>query len=468
MSSNELVLEIQSNEATANNNNPHPLLSNPIAEQFIKLALPIIIALMINGLYSFVDAIFITRGVGINAMASVSAVFPINMLVISISAMLGSGMAAIISRHLGSGDKQTANQVFSSSLLFAISVGGLLSLLLFVSRFYIYKLLALPEPLLADADAYLVPILLISIISFASGTLTESFRAAGKPQDMMKVMLLGSLLNVVFDALFIFVFQWGVPGAAWATVLAMLCSFSLAVYLQNTGEDRLHISTKQLRFNVNIHKQVVSLGFPVFLSHSGFAFTMAVTIFALTKFSATEASLLISAHGLVTRSFMLLFLPLLGMTIALQTLAAFNFGAGYITRVKQSLFTAIIIGTLWTSSVSLLLVFKPQWLLQLFTNDQQLIMAASQISSIVFLGFVTAAAGMMCSTIFQAIGKALPAMLLESARTYILLLPMILSLPNLLGVQGIWWSFPITDVIGVTIALLFTRYYFKNKFSITT
>ncbi|MCP5080003.1 MAG: MATE family efflux transporter, partial [Psychromonas sp.] len=313
MSSSELSLDSDSIESPSPKENDHPLLTNTITEQFIKLALPIIIALMINGLYSFVDAIFITRGVGINAMASVSAVFPINMFVISISAMLGSGMASIISRRLGCGDKQGANQVFSSSMLLSITIGLTVSALLYIFRFQIYRLLALPEALLNDADAYLVPIILITTISFTSGTLTESFRAAGKPQDMMKVMLLGSLLNISFDALFIFVFEWGVPGAAWATVLAILCSFSLALYLQSSGEDRLQVTAKQLRFDLNIHKQVVSLGFPIFLSHSGFAFTIAITIFALTKFSGADASLLISAHGLIIRSFMLLFLPLLGM-----------------------------------------------------------------------------------------------------------------------------------------------------------
>ncbi|PKG40875.1 MATE family efflux transporter [Psychromonas sp. Urea-02u-13] len=463
MSNTQLTLDTDEIEVASQTSHSHPLLTHAIGGQFLKLAFPIIIALMINGLYSFVDAIFITRGVGINAMASVSAVFPINMLIISISAMLGSGMASIISRHLGSGDKQTANQIFSSSLLFSIAIGFGLSVLLYLIRFQIYQLLALPQELLNDADAYLVPILLITTISFASGTLTESFRAAGKPQDMMKVMLLGSLLNVAFDALFIFAFEWGVPGAAWATVLAMLCSFSLAVRLQMNGKDRLQLTRKAFRFNVNIHKQVVSLGFPVFLSHSGFAFTIAVTIFSVTKYSNADASLLLSAHGLIIRSFMLLFLPLLGMTIALQTLAAYNFGAGQLKRVKQSFFTAIMIGTIWTTCVSLLLVFKPQWLLQLFTEDKLLIETASNISSIVFLGFITTAAGMMCSTIFQAMGKALPAMLLEAARTYILLLPLILSLPAWLGVKGIWWAFPITDVIGVTIALLFTAYYFKNR-----
>ncbi len=123
---------------------------------------------------------------------------------------------------------------------------------------------------MADADAYLLPILIITTITFASSALTENFRASGRSQDMMKVMLLGSLLNVAFDALFIFGFEWGVPGAAWATVLAMLCSFSLAVRLQMTGKDRLQLSPEQCRFNLSIHKQVLSLGFPIFLSHSGY------------------------------------------------------------------------------------------------------------------------------------------------------------------------------------------------------
>ncbi|WP_084683676.1 MATE family efflux transporter [Psychromonas hadalis] len=128
MNSAELTLEIGS--STKQIQNINPLLSGAIPEQFIKLALPIIIALMINGLYSFVDAIFITRGVGINAMASVSAVFPINMIIISISAMLGSGMAAIISQRLDAGDKQGADHVFSCSLLFATVIGFSVSLLI--------------------------------------------------------------------------------------------------------------------------------------------------------------------------------------------------------------------------------------------------------------------------------------------------------------------------------------------------
>ncbi len=330
------------------------------------LALPIIISLMINGLYSFIDAIFITRSVGIEAMAAVSSVFPIHMFIISISGLLGTGMALIISRKLGSGDREGASQVFSSCMLFAISVGLVCSVVMFSSRQAIFELLALPNNLLGNANGYLLPILSITSFSFA--------------------------------------FKWGVAGAAWATVVAMMLSLTLAIRLQLNGSDRIKLQWRYLRYNWQIHKQVLSLGLPTFLSHDGFAITLALTIYAITLYSGSDASMLI---------------------------------------------TAIAIGTVWTSMVTLFLIYKPQWLLTLFTGDIQLITVASDISSTVFLGFVCAASSMMCSGVFQAMGKALPAMLLDSTRTYILLLPVLLTLPKQLGIEGIWLSFPIAVIPGL-------------------
>jgi len=443
-------------------NASHPLLSQPISQQFVKLALPIIIALLINGLYSFVDAIFITRNVGLEAMASVSAVFPIYMIVISISAMLGSGMASIISRKLGEGDKESASEVFSSSLFFVVIVGGICTALMLYFQQDIYHILSLPQALLSNSTAYFTPILLVTIFSFVSGTLTECFRASGKPQEMMKVLLFSSMMNVMLDAVFIVGFEWGVAGAAWATVLAILSSLLLAIRLQVTGVDHVKFSLAKFNFNWKVHKRVLALGIPIFISHSGFAFTLMMTILAITKYS-TDVSMLISAHGLLMRSFMLLFLPVLGMMIALQTLAGFNYGAGKMDRVKKSLITAIMFSIGWATIVTFILVIKPHWLLQLFTDDVALIEAASGISSIAFLGFVCGGISMMCSGLFQAMGKALPATLLDAIRTYLILMPVIIYLPTQLGTDGIWWTFPIVDVCGVLISILFTTWYLRNR-----
>jgi len=444
-----------------------PLLNEAIHSQFIKLALPIIIALLVNGLYSFVDAIFITRAVGTEAMASVSAVFPIYMLIISISAMLGSGMASIISRTLGKKNNDHATDVFSASLFFAVIVGIVGTIVMLFFQQDLYHLLSLPQTLLKDATDYLTPILTVTVFSFVSGTLTECFRASGKAQDMMKVLLFSSFINIILDALFILGFNWGVSGASWATVLAIISSLVLAIHLQVNDSTKVKFSLEKCRFNWSIHKRVLALGVPILLSHSGFAFSLAVTIYSITQYS-TEASILISAHGLLIRSFMLLFLPLLGMMIALQTLAGYNYGAGKFTRVKKSLYTAIGFSTGWAVIVTLILVVKPHWLLQLFTDDQALINAASDISNIVFLGFVFSGISMMCSGLFQAMGKALPAILLDSIRTYIILLPAIVYLPSQFGVIGIWWAFPLADYSGVIITVLFTTWYLRQKLPSST
>ena len=458
------LTEHESSKVTSTSTD-QPLLNQPISGQFIKLAFPIIIALLINGLYSFIDAVFITRGVGIEAMAAVSAVFPLTMLITSISAMLGSGMASIISRRLGKGDKEAASKVFSSSILFTTIIGLLSTLLLFFLKDDVYQLLSLPIHLIPYADQYFLPILFFSISSFLVGCLNENFRAAGNAQDMMKVLVLFSLLNIIFDALFIFGFGWGVAGAAWATVLASLLSLLLALRIQTKTSNTVKFQRKYFRLYWPTHKEVVALGIPIFLSHAGFAFAIALTIYAVTRYSGDDASLLISAHGLMLRSFMLLFLPLLGMMIALQTLAGFNYGAGQLDRVKKSLLVAIAYASIWCVLVTFILVVKPQWLLQLFTEDKALIKTASDIGKISFLGFIFGGCAMMCSGVFQAMGKALPAMLLDSIRTYLLLFPAIIFLPKYLGVVGIWWAFPLADVIGVFITGSFTLWYFQRRFS---
>ena len=170
---------------------------------------------------------------------------------------------------------------------------------------------------------------------------------------------------------------------------------------------------------------------------------------ALVDVAGEDAKLLISAHGILNRTFMLIFLPVLGMMIAFQTFAGFNYGAQQYRRVAEVLKVSILFSSIYALFWSVLMIFKPHWLLQLFTNDQLLINAAADISSIIFLCFVTVGIGMMCPALFQALGHAKPAMILNSLHTYFLLLPALWIFSSLYGVAGIWWSFPIIDVLSV-------------------
>jgi putative MATE family efflux protein len=441
-----------------------PILTAPVAPLFIKMALPIIFGLMINGLFNFVDAIFISRAVGTDAIGGVSAAFPIQMIMISISAMLGSGMASIISRYLGANKDNEASMVFSASLVLAALVGLILSIIIVSFRFEIFYLLQLPTVLIPYAVDYLTPIAAIGLISFCHGTMSEGLRAQGLNFQVFKLMASMALLNIALDALFLFVFDWGVPGAAWATSLSITFAFFYAIYLLKTGDHRVSFTFNHFRFIPKVHQEAITLGIPVFLSYTGFAMMLLMVNIALVKVAGDQAELLISAHGILNRTFMLIFLPVLGMMIAFQTFAGFNYGAQRYERVIQVLKVALLISTGYALVWSVIMIFGSQYLFQLFSRDQALIAAAADIAGIVFIAFFTTGISMICPALFQALGFAKPAILLNTLHSYLLLLPTLWVCSSLYGTDGIWWSFPVIDVISAIIVAAYTGYFIKRNF----
>ena len=440
-----------------------PILSDSVAPLFIKMALPIIFGLLINGLFNFVDAIFISRAVGTDAIGGVSAAFPIQMIMISLSAMLGSGMASIISRRLGANKDEEASRVFSASLILAAAIGLVLSIVIVYFRFELFYLMQLPSALIPYAVDYLTPIAAIGLISFCHGSMSECLRAQGLNVQVFKLMASMALLNIALDALFILVFDWGVPGAAWATALSITTAFFYAIYLLKTGDHRVKFTFDHFRFIPQVHKEAIALGIPVFLSYTGFAMMLLTVNIVLVAVAGEDAQLLISAHGILNRVFMLIFLPVIGMMIAFQTFAGFNYGAQKYDRVIGVLKVALLVTTVYAVVWSVIMILLPDALFQLFSNDQALIQATAGISRIVFIGFITVGIAMICPALFQAIGLAKPAALLNAVHTYVLLLPALalysVSFGEQYGAEGIWWLFPITDAITAILVGLYTWYF---------
>ena len=440
-----------------------PILTAPITPLFIKMALPIIFGLMINGLFNFVDAIFISRAVGTYAIGGVSAAFPIQMIMISLSAMLGSGMASTISRYLGANRDEEANKVFNASLLFSACVGLILSIVIVTFGVEIFELLKLPPTLASYAIEYLTPIAAIGIISFCHGTLSEALRSQGLNIQVFKLMASMALLNIVLDALFLFVFDWGVPGAAWATAISITSAFLYALYLLKTKSDRIFISRKYFHFNTKVHQEVILLGLPILISYMGFAMMLLIVNLTLVHVAGDQAELLISAHGILNRTFMLIFLPVLGMMIAFQTFAGFNYGANRNDRVVHVLKIALVLSTAYSLLWSLIMIFGSQYLFQLFSQDLSLVISASEIANIVFIGFITTGISMICPALFQALGFAKSAVFLNILHNYILLLPILWVFSKLWGVTGIWWSFPVIDTLCAIIIALYTLSFIRQK-----
>lgn len=475
-----------------NNHQPPPILIAPIAPLFFKMALPIIFGLLINGLFNFVDALFITWAVGTDAIGGVSAAFPIQMIMISISAMLGSGMASVISRRLGAsqqaGMDDEASKVFSASLFFAALVGLVLSVVIVFFRVELFNAMQLPTALVSYAIDYLTPIAAIGVISFCHGTLSEVLRAQGLNVLVFKLMASMALMNIALDALFLFVFGWGVSGAAWATAISITFAFLFAVYLFRKHDHRICFSVKHFRLIPQLHKTIMALGMPVFLSYTGFAAMLLTVNIALVHVAGNDAQLLISAHGILNRVFMLVFLPVLGMMIAFQTIAGFNYGAQLQPRVIAVLNTALVVSTIYALLWSIIMVGLPEYIFQIFSNDSALVQTAADISRIVFLAFITVGVAMICPALFQAIGMATPAMILNALHTYFLLLPALGFIAYIhtfspffmdyfsitavlhkqliaLGADSVWWLFPLTDGLAAILVGSYT-WFFINRLKI--
>lgn len=231
----------------------------------------------------------------------------------------------------------------------------------------------------------------------------------------------------------------------------------------NTGNHRITFNRLHFRFVSSIHKEAVALGIPVFLSYTGFAMMLLIVNIALVEFGEEHAKLLISAHGILNRTFMLIFLPILGMMIAFQTIAGFNYGASRHQRVTQVLKIALIISSGYAMIWSIIMILGSRYLFQLFSQDILLIEGAAQIAEIVFIGFITTGVVMICPALFQALGFARPAGVLNALHNYVFLLPVLWLLASLFGVKGIWWSFPVIDGITTVIITAYTLWSLNKQ-----
>lgn len=426
------------------------------------MALPIALGLLVHGLYSFVDAIFVARFIGTVEFGGVSAAFPVYMVIIALNAAIGSGMASRVSRQLGAGDQAGAHQTFNTTLLFAACFGAALSVGLLLSLATLFDWMALPAALRPSAREYLLPILSVAAISATSGVLSDALRAMGEMQRVMRLMLFSALLNIALDALFIVVFGWGVPGVAWATVVTILITLLYAAWLFWRGNYPAMPERRAMRWHGPSLGHVILLGAPVVCSHTGYAIGIAAINIATTHAApAADADLWVSANGIIQRVFMLLFLPVMGMMIALQTIAGYNHGAGQTERVKRALYVALGYSAAYTIPIAVLMVTAPNVIFSIFSDDAALLETSDIIASVVYLSFPLVGVIIMVPALMQATGRALIAVGLYAANTWLVFIPVLTSFTLSYGLPGVRWALPAIDTLSSLMMLLTLSLVFR-------
>lgn len=427
---------------------------------YLKTALPIIFVMGMNGLLSVADALFLGVFVGPQALAAVTLMFPIYMLIVALSTLVSSGMSSVLARYLGAQDLDGARGVFAGAHGLAISLGvGLILLFIVLGR---------PMSLIAAGGSnelaemgltYLAITVFFSPLLFVLSVNSDALRNEGRIGFMSAMSLLVSIANIVFNYILIALLDMGVAGSAYGTAAAQALAFIIIFAFRLFGNTPLKPITI-LRFSIRRYwGSILALGAPQSLGFLGLALGSVAIIAALQMFGGTGYENTISAYGIITRVITFAFLPLLGLSFAMQTITGNNFGAEFWSRSDASLKTAIWSALIYCGLVQIIVMMMPGVIASFFVDDQAVISEVARILPIMTSVFFLMGPLMMIGAYFQAIGLATHAAVLGLTKPYIFAIPLTFLLPLGLGEVGIWLAGPIAEImlLGLTIVLLMRR-----------
>jgi len=457
------VTYLTKNRAVPDTPTENPLSTTNIYKLFAKIALPITVGMLISGLYNIVDAYFIARYVGENAFAAVSAVFPLQMLLIALAALIGNGVSIAISQYWGAKNHSAARAVLNNAMSIILFMWLIIASLAYVYEHTILTSIGITPVLFTDASAYFLPIMLGSIFLFLISFICDILRAQTNMLGLLLIILLGAIINIALDYLFIATLSLGVFGAAIATLTGQLLGIVAGLKLLNNGRYALRLSSLKFKIKLNVIKHFLSLGLPVFIAYVGAGFIMMIINVAITQHNGDGKELMLAAYGVIGRINIFIILPLIAISQAVQTIIAHNYGANKHHRVQKAALAGFFIATSYLVIITIILYLLPQQIFSLFSDNEQLIQEATSIAKIMFLALPFVGLSIVSTAYFQAVGKAKLAMLISSVKVYLLLIPTIIWLTTFFNMAVVWYAFPITEVVASLLLLLLLRVFLSQQ-----
>ena len=445
-----------------------PFATEPIGRLILKFAIPSVIALLVNSLYNIVDQIFIGWGVGYLGNGATNVVFPITIIALALSMMIGNGGAAYLSLKLGEGESESARKGVGNAVTLVVVVSILLAVVFLVFIDPILTLFGATDMLRDYALEYGWVIGLGLPFMMISAAINSMIRADGSPKYAMGSMVIGAILNVILDPVFIFIFHMGVRGAAIATVIGQVASFLVSVvYVPRFKTVRPNAAA--FRLNVKTCGNIVTFGLSSFITQFAITIVMALTNNLLAIYGASSiygAEIPLTATGIVMKVNQIMISILLGIATGTQPILGYNYGAKRYDRVKKALEISLIASEVISILAFLLFQFAPMSVVTLFGSEEGLYNEFAVKAFRIFLllcpltGFQTIAV-----VYLQAIGKPVKSAILSLARQIIFFVPAALILPTFLGVEGVLWTGPVADGLAFLLSLallLYERHHLKK------
>lgn len=424
----------------------------PIPKLLTKLAVPAMFGMFVMALFNVVDTIFIARSVGTIGVAAVSIAFPIKMIMMAMSGAIGIGGASLISRMLGANRVDKANQVFANviSLVLLVSVVGvLLGLSLLTPILYLF---GSSETILPYARDYLRIILYGTFFFTFAFAINNIVRSEGNAKTAMMTMVISAGLNIILTPIFIFGLGLGIKGAAMATVLSQGITVCYLVLYFVRGKSSLSFNSAYLRPDLTIIKEMLAVGSSAFVHQAAGSIMFIIANHLLVFYGGDLA---VAVFGIIHRVLMFSFMPVYGIVQGLLPLVGYNYGANLHKRVSESIALAIKASTsICIIAFTVMMVF-PKPIIMIFTNDPAAVAMSQNALRIIFALTITVGIQMVTGSVFQALGKSKAAFVLSMSRQILFLIPLLLTLPLMFKLPGIWLAFPLADLLSFMLALYF-------------
>lgn len=433
-----------------------PMATEKVGTLLWRFSVPAVVAMVVNALYNIVDRLYIGQGVGRDAIAGLTLTLPYMAVLAAFGMLVGVGSGALLSIRLGQGRRDEAEQVLGQAIaLFCVLFVFLQVIALSTLDATLLHFGGTPASIPYARD-YLSVILYGNIFTHISFGMNHLMRAEGNAKRAMKAMLLGGAANIVLDPIFIFVLGLGIAGAAWATVLSMMLSSFYVLRHFRSSHAVVRLRGRNIRIRPQLAASVLGIGLSPFCmqlvaSAVFIVFTRSIRLHAANETEALNAT---AAIGIVNGITLLLFMPVFGLSQGVQPIIGFNYGAQRLDRVREAYWLVVKAASVACLAGTVVVQAAAPWVVRAFTHEASLLVLAVPALRRMTMAFPVNGMPIMTGTYFQSIGHPRMSIFLSLLRQALILIPLLWLLPRWLGLAGIWYAMPISDLGAALIVWL--------------
>lgn len=427
------------------------LATEPVGRLLLRYSVPAVVGIVVMQLYNIVDRIFIGQVVGTDAIAGLAITFPVANISTALGVLIGAGASARVSIMLGNKDEESALRVTGNALVLTLAIGAVYIGLLYAfldDLLYLFGATAANLPYARYMMLYVLPGMFLTNIAFSFNNI---MRASGFPTRAMVTMFIGAGVNVVLDPIFIYVLDWGIKGAALATDIAMAVSAVFVMWHFISGKGVVRFKRGIYRLDRRIIMGIVGIGAaPSIVNLAGCLINILINN-TLNRYGGSDA--IASAGVFVTvTSFVVAFI--IGLCQGMQPIVGYNYGAGHYGRLKRAFMLAMGVATAVSVVGWGLGMLIPAEITRAFLTDEAMVASTAGYLMISMSMFWMVGVQIVSTTFFQSIGKVGKSIFLSMTRQVLFLIPALLILPGIYGLEGIWMCFPASDIAAFAVTMV--------------